>query len=166
MAKVFSGIRARAGAHAGDRRALQCPAGEGPRSVPAVRSAGRLLAARLLRARHARGLCQAAEHSARAAGHGPAEAFAGRLRAAPVARDRHHPADAVRRLLPHRVGLHPLRQGAQHSRRPGPRIGRRIAAWPTRSASPTSIRCRTSCCSSASSIPSASACPTSTSTSA
>ena len=55
----FLRLRARAGPHDGDRRALQRPPGEGPRSVPAVRSARRLLAARLLRARHARRLCQA-----------------------------------------------------------------------------------------------------------
>ena len=54
MAEGLLGIRARAGAHAGDRRALQRAAGESARSVSQVRSAGGLLASRLLRARHAR----------------------------------------------------------------------------------------------------------------
>ncbi len=63
----FLRLRARAGAHHGDRRALQRAAGEGARSVPAVRGSRRLLAARLLRARLARRLRQAAEHAARVA---------------------------------------------------------------------------------------------------
>ena len=41
-------------------------------------------------------------------------------------------------------------QGARHPRRPGPRIGRRIAGRLRAWRSPTSIRCRTSCSSSAS----------------
>ena len=49
---------------------------------------------------------------------------------------------------------------------PGARLGRRFAGGVLRWASPTSIRCATTCCSSASSIPSACRCPTSTSTSA
>ena len=49
---------------------------------------------------------------------------------------------------------------------PGPRLGRGLARRVLRSASPTSTRCATTCCSSASSIPSACRCPTSTSTSA
>ena len=53
-------------------------------------------------------------------------------------------------ILPHRVGLHPLRQGAQHSGRPGPRLGGRVAGGLRARALPTSIRCRTSCSSSAS----------------
>ena len=54
MAKVFSGIRARAGADTGDRGTLQRPAGESSRSVPQVRGAGGLLSSRLLRAHHPR----------------------------------------------------------------------------------------------------------------
>ncbi len=48
--------------------------------------------------------------------------------------------DGVRRLLPHRPGLHQLGEGARHPRRAGPRLGRRLASSPTRCASPTSIR--------------------------
>ena len=35
--------------------------------------------------------------------------------------------DEVPRLLPHRLGLHPLREGARHPGRAGPRLGRRLA---------------------------------------
>ncbi len=54
----------------------------------------------------------------------------------------------------------------RHSRRAGPRLGRRLPGRLVPAASPISIRSSTTCCSSASSIPSASRCPTSTSTSA
>ena len=54
----------------------------------------------------------------------------------------------------------------RHSGRPGPRFGRRIAGRLRARASPISIRCATTCCSSASSIPNACRCRTSTSTSA
>ena len=143
-------LRARAGAHDGDCRALQRSPGESPRSVSAVRSSRRLLAAGLLRARDARRLCEAPEDAARAANHGPAEALARGLRKRALARNRDHPPDAVPRILPHRVGLHPLRQGAATFRsvRAADRRPDRLSLtrWP----SPTSIRCRTSCCSSAS----------------
>ena len=49
-----------------------------------------------------------------------------RLRRAPGPRARRHPEDALRRLLPHRLGLHPLREGARHPRRSGARLGRRL----------------------------------------
>ena len=65
-----------------------------------------------------------------------------------------------------RLGLHPLRESRTASRS-ARAADRRPAAWsamPWRS--PISILCSTACSSSASSIPSASACPTSTSTSA
>ena len=50
-------------------------------------------------------------------------------------------------------------------RRPGPRLGRRLAGRLRARASPTSTRSATTCCSSASSTRAASRCPTSTSTS-
>ena len=81
-------------------------------------------------------------------------------------RDRDHQVDGVPRLLPRGVGLHQVREGQRHPGRAGPRIRRPDRSWRTRWASPTSIRSSTTCCSSASSIPSASRCPTSTSTSA
>ena len=96
------------------------------------------------------GFAQRLKHAARAAGRGPPEAFAGGLRAAAVARDRDHPADAVLRILPHRVGLHPLRQGAQHSRRAGPWIGGRFVGRVCAGHHRHRSACRTSCCSSAS----------------
>ena len=39
---------------------------------------------------------------------------------------RRHREDEVPRLLPHRLGLHPLREGERHPGGPGPRLGRRI----------------------------------------
>ncbi|MCK7471548.1 MAG: hypothetical protein MZU95_12835 [Desulfomicrobium escambiense] len=62
-------------------------------------------------------------------------------------------------LLPDRLGLHPLRAGAGHPGGPGPRLGRRQPRRPT----PAHHRRRparsTTCSSSASSTPSASALP-------
>ena len=72
----------------------------------------------------------------------------------------------VSRLLPDRRRLHPVGEGAGHSGR-ARAAARAPARWsPGRSPSPTSIRCASACCSSASSIPSACRCRTSTSTSA
>ena len=77
-----------------------------------------------------------------------------------------HRADGLRRLLPDRRRLHQLGEDERRAGR-ARAAARARARWsPTRSASPTSIRCATTCCSSASSIPSACRCPTSTSTSA
>ena len=50
-----------------------------------------------------------------------------RVRAAAGARNRHHQADEVLRLLPDRLGLHPLRAGERHSGGSGPWFGGRIA---------------------------------------
>ncbi len=69
-------------------------------------------------------------------------------------------------LFPDRLGFHSLRARAGHSGGAGPRLGGRQPGRATRCASPTSIRCNTICCSSASSIPSAFRCPISTSISA
>ena len=74
--------------------------------------------------------------------------------------------DEVSRLLPDRRRLHPVGQGAGHSGR-ARAAARAPARWsPIRSPSPTSIRSASTCCSSASSIPTACRCPTSTSISA
>ena len=56
---------------------------------------------------------------------GPPKARSGGVRRAPGPRNPHHPADEVFRIFPDRLGSHPLREGAQNSRRPGARIGRR-----------------------------------------
>ena len=69
-------------------------------------------------------------------------------------------------LLPHRPGLHRRGARARHSGGPGPRLGGGLDRGLLRSASPTSARSSSTCCSSASSIPSACRCPTSTWTSA
>ena len=37
------------------------------------------------------------------------------------------PRDGLRRLLPDRLGLHPLREAERRQRRPGPRLGGRLA---------------------------------------
>ena len=70
--------------------------------------------------------------------------------AAPRPRDQRHREDEVPRILPHRLGLHSLREGERHPGGPGPRLGRRIASSPTRCGSPTSIPSRTTSSSSAS----------------
>ena len=49
------------------------------------------------------------------------------LRRAPGAGAGRHQADAVPRLLPDRLGLHPPREGKGHPGRAGPRVGRRLA---------------------------------------
>ena len=48
-----------------------------------------------------------------------------RIRAAPLQRNQDDQADALRRLLPDRLGLHPLLARPEYSGRPGPRFGRR-----------------------------------------
>ena len=50
-----------------------------------------------------------------------------RVPQAPRDRARRHREDEVPRLLPHRLGLHPPREGERHPRRPGARLGRGIA---------------------------------------
>ena len=86
-------------------------------------------------------------------------------RAARFRARRHHP-HGVRRLLPDRRRLHQMGQGERHPGRAGARLGRglggRLGADHHR---PRPDRART-CCSSASSIPNACRCPTSTSISA
>ena len=54
------------------------------------------------------------------------QGHAGAARAAPV-RAEDDPRDGLRRLLPDRLGLHPLREGERDRRRPRPRLGRRLA---------------------------------------
>ena len=128
MAPRLQGFARRAYAHARHRRALQPAPGESRQSLPAVRSPAGLHASTATSSTSpAKALPRRLEMLRPLQDARQAEAFARRLRAAPGARTRHHPADAVSRLLPHRLGLHPLRQGARHSRGPGPRIGRWLA---------------------------------------
>ena len=56
----------------------------------------------------------------------------------------------LRGLLPDRVGLRQVRQGQRHRRRPRPRLGGRLDRRLLPARSPTSTRCATTCCSSAS----------------
>ena len=76
-----------------------------------------------------------------------------------------HRPDGLQRLLPHRLGLRQLRQGRRHRRRARAVVRPPARSSPTASPSPTSTRCVTTCCSSASSTPSACRCPISTWTS-
>ena len=46
---------------------------------------------------------------------------------APPVRAEDDPRDGLRGLLPHRLGLHPLREAERRQRRPGPRLGGRLA---------------------------------------
>ncbi len=72
------------------------------------------------------------------------------LRRAPRLRARDDREDGLLRLLPDRRGLHQLGQEQRHPGGPGPRLGRRLAGGVLARASPISIRCATTCCSSAS----------------
>ena len=85
---------------------------------------------------------------------------------APRFRARRHRQHEVRRLFPHRRRLHPMGEGARHSGRTRARLGRglgrRLGAHHHRSRPAYGLVS----CSSGSSIPSASRCPISTSTSA
>ena len=78
---------------------------------------------------------------------------------------RRHRQDGLQRLLPDRLGLRQLREEQRHRGRPGPWLGGRLDRRLLRCGSPTWTRCATTCCSSASSTPSACRCRISTSTS-
>ena len=79
-----------------------------------------------------------------------ARARAAALRRAARLRDRDDPEDGLSGLLPDRRRLHQLGAGATAAR--SARAAARAPArwWPTRSTSPASTRCATTCCSSAS----------------
>ena len=84
---------------------------------------------------------------------------------APRVRARRDRGDGLRVLLPDRLGLRQVREGERDRGRARAAARPRARSSPTRSTSPTSTRSPTICCSSASSTPGASRCPTSTSTS-
>ena len=109
------GARARARAHARDRGTLL--GGDRPRQDPAPE---------VPRARRARRL----RLPRRAVREGPSEAVrqrdAGASRAAAL-RAQDGPRDGLRRLLPDRVGLHPLREAERDQRRSRPRLLGRVA---------------------------------------
>ncbi len=85
---------------------------------------------------------------------------------APAERARRHLPDGLRGVLPHRRGLHPLGARERRAGRAGTRLGRGLARGLQPAGSPIWTRSATTCCSSASSIPSACRCRTSTSISA
>ena len=89
-----------------------------------------------------------------------------RTTSAPGNRARRHHQDGLRRLLPDRRGLHQLGEGPRHPGRPGPWFGRGFAGGVGAGHHRPRPDSATTCCSSASSIPNACRCPTSTSTSA
>ena len=63
---------------------------------------------------------------------------------------RRHRQDGLQRLLPDRLGLRQLREVQRDRGRPGPWLGGRLDRRLLRCGSPTSTRCATTCCSSAS----------------
>ena len=89
----------------------------------------------------------------------------GRAARAPPVRAEDGPRDGLRRLLPHRLGLHPLRPRERRQRRAGPRLRGRLPCRLLPAASPTSTRCGTGCCSNVSSTRPEKTCRTWTSTS-
>ena len=107
--------RRHAGPHRRDRRALRRPARPRHAAPAAVRRArGHDRAAVPARARRVR----------------PARALRRRDARAPRAarvRAPHHRGDGLRRLLPDRLGLHPLRPPGRRLGRPGPRLGGGVA---------------------------------------
>ena len=120
------GFSGRAGEHGADRRAVQRQAARKARtSCRTSTCPAPYHARRLLRARRARRVQGTADAAAAAGDRRRAAAHDRRVRAAAVVRDRHDQADEVPRVLPDRVGLHPLRARAGHSGRPGPRLGGR-----------------------------------------
>ena len=153
-------------AHVGHRAALQRQARKGQGAVPEVRRSAEHTIDTYFEYVARQGFEKRRPRLEAMARAGTAEVRPQRVRRAARSRDQDDSADEVLRLLPGRLGLHPLCADLSTSRSvraadPPP------AVWSaTRCRSPISIRCNTGCCSSASSIPSASACPTSTSTSA
>ena len=131
MALDFPGHDGRDAPHARGRGALQRRDRARPDPPAALRRAGgpRLvrLPRRALRERPAKALRQ------------------GHLRAAGAAQVRAEDdqGDGVHRLLPDRLGLHPLREDARRLRRPGPRLVGRLARRLLARRSPTSTRSAT-----------------------
>ena len=151
MMKLFGELRGCARPHLGDRAALPRQAGEGQGAVPEIRRPARAHrstpTSSTSRGRDSRSAARAWKRCARA---GRSEARPRRVRRAPGSRNQDDPADEVLRLLPDRLGLHPLRASSTAFRWVRAAV-RPPAAWSaTRWRSPISIRCSTACCSSAS----------------
>ena len=120
--------------------------------APELRGARGLRHRGVLPPRRARGP-RASASGARAAGQAAVDTDAYRTRLDAGAR--RHREDEVPRVLPHRLGLHPLRQGERASPWARGAARARARSSPTRCGSPTSIPSRTTSSSSASSIRSA-----------
>ncbi len=115
MALDFQGLEHAMARHPRGRRAVQRRARARPGPAPDVPRAGGEGRVRLPR----RAVREGPGATVRE-GHSRAD------RPSPLrAEDR--PRDGLRRLLPHRVGLHPLREAERDQRRPGPRVGCRVA---------------------------------------
>ena len=118
---------------------------------PQLRRSGRAHHRHLFRIRGARRASKSAARAwKRCAPKGSLKHDLAGIRRAPGSRDPDDPADEVLRLLPDRLGLHPLREiaAAFPSARAADRPPAAWSATPWRS--PISIRCSTACCSSAS----------------
>ena len=111
--------------HAAHRRTVPRRYSERQELPAELRRAGALHAERLLRARRARRIHAAAGPPEGAARVRRAATSDRGLREPPVLRDRDDQADGISRLLPHRLGFHPLRAREEHSGRARPRIGGR-----------------------------------------
>ncbi len=119
-------VPGRAGQHGAHRRSRRRQHRLG-RELPArLRRPGRLHRRHLLRAHGARRLRRPAAAAAGVDGPQRPALHARRVRAAHGLRNRHDQADEVRRVLPDRVGFHPLRPRARHPGRSGPRLGGRL----------------------------------------
>ena len=118
-------VSRRAHQHGAHRRAVsRQPRREG--LPPAqLRRAGGGDPRRSLRTHHPRGLCGAAAAAAGTDRPRRAAAHPRRVRDASRLRDRDDPEDGVHRVLPHRLGFHPVRARAGDSGRTGSRIGSR-----------------------------------------
>ena len=116
-------IARRALAHRGDRRALQRENPASEQSVPGIQGSGRPHDRFVFRKSGARRICQSRAAARAAARRKVGCAIRSPNTRAPVRRNRDDQEDALRRLFPDRLGFHPLRARAGHSRRSGPRLG-------------------------------------------
>ena len=97
--------------------------GEDQGAFSEIRSPGRALDRYLFRIRRAPGFRKAPAAPRSAARRRPPEARSAGVRRAPRPRNQDDPEDAILRLLPDRLGFHPLREIQIHSGGPGPRFG-------------------------------------------
>ncbi len=109
--------------HLGNRAALPRQPGKDQGAVPEVRRPRRAYYRHVFRIRRAAGFRKPAAPPGSPARRRTPEARPAGLHGAPGSRDPHDPADEVLRLLPDRLGFHPLRQIEDHPGRAGPWFG-------------------------------------------